>query len=79
MASIEERLAALERDNAETKRRLGELDGSFQFITGQLKSIQAYMHDRFDAIDARFDRLEAKVDTLPVALAKVLKGGGQAS
>ena len=62
--SIEERLAALERDNTETKRRLDELDGSFQFVVGQLRNIQTYMHTRFDAIDARFDAVDARFDRL---------------
>jgi hypothetical protein len=52
MATIEERLAALERDNIETKRKLGELEGSFQFISSQLSGIQTYMPGRFDQIDA---------------------------
>ena len=60
--SIEERLAALERDNLETKRQLSGLAGSFQFIAGQLQDSQAYMHARFDAIDARFNKVDARLD-----------------
>ena len=62
--SIEERIAALERDNLEIKRQLSGLAGSFQFIAGQLHDIQAYMQARFDTIDARFDKVDARFDHL---------------
>ena len=63
-------------DLAET--RLSQQAGQFEFITGQLRDVQLYIHARFDDIDKRFDevdrrfeqvdkrfdRLEAKVDAL---------------
>jgi chromosome segregation ATPase len=89
MATIEERLAALERDNVENKRKLGELDGSFQFVTGQLKNIQTYMHNEFaavharlekidgrlDGVDAKLNKIDANLEALPRALAELMREG----
>jgi chaperonin cofactor prefoldin len=62
-----------------TETRVGQLEGRFEFITGQLKDIQLYMHAKFSDIDARFDRMEArqdrmeqKIDALPRVLAEML-------
>jgi len=35
MPTVEERLSVLERDNIETKRKIAELGGQFEFITWQ--------------------------------------------
>ena len=77
---IEERIAALERDNTENKRKLAVLEGSFQFIVGQLRDIQVHMLERFDAIDARFhrmanrfDRIDATLEAMPRALLEAMK------
>jgi hypothetical protein len=59
--TIEDRLAALERDNIENKRQLATLAGSFQFITGQLKNMQDYMHAKFEAIDGRLDHIDGRL------------------
>jgi hypothetical protein len=56
---LAERVAALERDNIEIKRKLAEVGGQFEFISGQLRAMQTYMHDRFDQVDGRLERLEA--------------------
>ena len=71
-------------DLAET--RLSQLEGKFEFISGQLRDIQLYMHARFDDIDQRFERmdqrfetfehrlerLESKVDALPRVIAELI-------
>ena len=62
-----------------TETRVGQLEGRFEFVSGQLRDIQLYMHRKFGEIDQRFDRLEskfsqldAKVDALPRVLAEML-------
>ena len=71
-------------DLAET--RLSQLEGKFEFISGQLRDIQLYVHARFDDIDQRFERmdqrfetfehrlerLESKVDALPRVIAELI-------
>jgi hypothetical protein len=59
IADLAERVAALERYNIEIKRKLAEVSGQFEFISGQLRAVQAYVRDRFDQVDARLERLEA--------------------
>ncbi len=73
-------------DPGDLERRVGELEGSFQFITGQLKGVhqslinfQGEVHQRFDdvdrrfdKVDGRFDRVEATLEAMPKALADVI-------
>jgi chromosome segregation ATPase len=61
----------VEAEIRDLKRRVGELEGSFSFLTGQVRDVhrsvlgfQAQTNERFDGVDARFDRLEQKVDGL---------------
>ena len=64
MADLQEEVRDLKRrlDLAET--RLIRLEGSFEFVSGQLRDMQLYMHAQFEAIDKRFDRLEARFGKL---------------
>jgi tetrahydromethanopterin S-methyltransferase subunit G len=59
---LEKELRDLKRrvDLAET--RLSQLEGRFEFVSGQLRDIQLYMHSRFDDVDAKIDGVDAKVD-----------------
>jgi chromosome segregation ATPase len=68
---LEKEVRELKRrlDLAET--RLAQLEGSFAFISGQLRDIQRFMHRKFDEIDAklmdhdqRFDAIDARLDKL---------------
>ena len=59
--TIEQRLALLEHDNAETNHEIATMKGQFEFISGQLRDVQRYMHNRFDQIVARFDKVEGEV------------------
>lgn len=43
-------------DLAET--RLSQVEGRFEFVSGQLRDIQLYLHARFDDVDKRFERVE---------------------
>jgi tetrahydromethanopterin S-methyltransferase subunit G len=75
-------------DLAET--RLSQMDGRFEFISGQLRDIQLYMHARFadidgrlDKMDGRFDKvdgrlttMDAKIDALPRAVAELIAKRG---
>jgi uncharacterized protein YPO0396 len=80
----------VEQEIRELKRRVDQaiarLSGSFEFISGQLRDVQTYMHarfaemdERFDAVeeklaahDRRFDALGEKVDALPRVIAEMI-------
>ncbi len=62
-----------------TEAKLSQQAGSFEFITGQLRDVQLYMHarfddmdKRFDGMDKRFDRLESEVKAIPRAIAELI-------
>jgi chaperonin cofactor prefoldin len=62
-----------------TETRVGQMEGRFEFVSGQLKDIQLYMHAKFGDIESRFDRMEIrqdrmeqKIDALPRVLAEML-------
>ena len=57
---IERELQEIKRrlDLAET--RLSQTDGHFEFISGQLRDIQLYLHARFADMDERFSRFDAQ-------------------
>lgn len=85
VAELEKEVRDLKRpvDLAET--RLSQGDGRFEFITGQLRDVQLYLHSKFgdidgrldkidgrlDRIDGRLDKLDAKVDVLPRVIAEL--------
>ena len=48
-------------DIAETK--LSQQAGQFEFITGQLRDIQLYMHARFDDFDKQFSAVRAEMQS----------------
>lgn len=59
----------LECEVRESKRRidlaesrLSQLEGKFEFISGQLRDIQLWLHARFEDVDRRIDRAEQKVN-----------------
>ncbi len=61
----------VEAEIRDLKRRVGELEGSFGFRTGQVRdvhrsllSFQEETNARFDRVDARFDRVESEVGVL---------------
>ena len=61
-------LEALTREVAELKRRLeiaeaklSQQAGQFEFITGQLRDVQLYMHARFDDIDTQLAAIKATI------------------
>ena len=69
--TMEQEIRELKRrlDLAET--RLSQPEGRFEFISGQLREIQLYMHARFAEVDKRFDRLEVRVDKLEAKFDKL--------
>ena len=68
----------VEAEIRDLKRRVGELEGSFGFLTQQVKAVHKDLlefetkteqnfksvDERFNQVDKRFDRLESKVDSL---------------
>lgn len=75
---VEKELREVKRrlDLAETK--LAQQAGQFEFISGQLRDVQLYIHARFadmdarfEHMDARFDRMDARFDRVDTELAAV--------
>ena len=69
-------LEALTKEVADLKRRLeiaetklSQQAGQFEFITGQLRDVQLYMHARFDDADKRFDDADKRFDGIDRQLA----------
>jgi hypothetical protein len=60
----------VEAEIRDLKRRVSEIEGSFGFLTEQVKAVhkdllafQEKTEQRFDKVDGRFDRLESKIDS----------------
>jgi predicted nucleic acid-binding Zn-ribbon protein len=61
----------VEAEIRELKRRVSEIEGSFGFLTRQIKGVhkdllafQARTEQKFEKVDGRFDRLEKEVRSL---------------
>jgi predicted nucleic acid-binding Zn-ribbon protein len=68
----------VEAEIRDLKRRVAELEGSFGFLTQQIKAVHTDLlefetnteqrftraDERFDQVDKRFDRLDGKLDSL---------------
>lgn len=59
----------LQQEVRDLKRRLdvaetaiSTMQGQFEFISGQLRSVQLFMHNRFEAMDRRFDKMDGRFD-----------------
>jgi hypothetical protein len=75
----------VESEIRDLKRRVGELEGSFSFLTGQVRDVHRSLlsfqeetnarfdrvDDRFDRVDARFDRVDARFDRVETDLGAV--------
>lgn len=64
-------VAELEREVRDLKRRidlaetrLAQGDGRFEFITGQLRDVQLYLHSKFGDIDGRLDKIDGRLDKI---------------
>jgi predicted nucleic acid-binding Zn-ribbon protein len=62
---------ALTREVADLKRRLeiaetkiAQQAGQFEFISGQLRDVQLYMHARFDDFDKAFAAMRSEIGQL---------------
>ena len=78
----------IEAEIRDLKRRVGELEGSFGFLTRQVQSVHKDLlsfeektegklreHDaRFDRVDAKIDALDRKIDAKVDGLASTLPG-----
>jgi len=59
----------VEAEIRDLKRRVGELEGSFGFLTEQIKNVhkdllafQARTEQRFDKVDERFDTVDGRIE-----------------
>ena len=71
----------VEAEIRDLKRRVSEIEGSFGFLTQQLKSVhkdlltfQARTEQKFDKIDGRFDKVEGRFDRVDGRLDRVERG-----
>ena len=72
VTELEKEVRDLKRrvDLAET--RLAQNDGRFEFITGQLRDVQLYLHTKFADIDGQFAQVNSKIDALPRVIAELI-------
>jgi hypothetical protein len=61
----------VEAEIRDLKRRVSELEGSFGFLSQQVKTLhkdvlafQAKTEERFDQVDRRFDKVDGRLDLL---------------
>jgi archaellum component FlaC len=71
----------VEAEIRDLKRRVSELEGSFGFLTDQVKGVhkdllgfQEKTEQRFDKIDGRLDKVDGRLDKLDGRLDHVEKG-----
>jgi predicted nucleic acid-binding Zn-ribbon protein len=70
----------VEAEIRDLKRRVGELEGSSEFLTQQIKGVhkdllafQEKTEQRFEKIDSRFDRIDGRFDKVEGRLDHVEK------
>jgi len=70
----------VEAEIRDLKRRVGELEGSFGFLSGQVRDVhrsllgfQEQTNERFDRIDARFNGVDTRFDRVEARLERVEK------
>ena len=70
----------VEAEIRDLKRRVGEIEGSFGFLSGQVRDVhrsvlgfQEQANERFDGLEQKIDGLDGKVEGLPRALAEVVR------
>jgi tetrahydromethanopterin S-methyltransferase subunit G len=71
----------IEAEIRDLKRRVSEIEGSFGFLTQQIKSVhkdllafQAITEQRFDKVDGRLDKVDGRFDKVDGRLDRVEKG-----
>ena len=71
----------VEAEIRDLKRRVSEIEGSFGFLTRQVKSVhkdllafQAITNQRFDKVDSRLDKVDGRLDRVDGRLDRVEKG-----
>jgi len=71
----------VEAEIRDLKRRVGELEGSFGFLTQQIQNVHKELltfeektEQRFDRLESKVDALDRKIDTKIDGLAKSLPG-----
>jgi archaellum component FlaC len=68
----------VESEIRDLKRRVGELEGGFGFLTQQVRTVhldllgfQSQTNERFDAVDSRFDAVDSRFDAVDSRFDKV--------
>ena len=77
---LERKVADLERRIELTETRLSQLDGRFEFISGQPRDIQLYLHAKFGDVERQMENMEAslrsEIQAVPHAVAEMLAERG---
>lgn len=68
---IEKEITELKRRADMTDTRLARAEGQFEFVSGQLRDMQLYMHNRFGAIDDQFDTINDRFNSIDNRLSKI--------
>ncbi len=70
----------VESEIRDLKRRVGELEGTYGFLTGQVRDVhravlgfQEDATEEFGDVKKRMDRFERSLDALPRALAEIVR------
>ena len=53
-----------------TETRVTQMEGRFEFVSGQLRDIQLYMHAKFGDMEGRLGVIENSISELKVAQAR---------
>jgi flagellar capping protein FliD len=68
----------IEAEIRDLKRRVSEIEGSFGFLTQQIKGVhkdllafQARTEKRFEQVDGRFDKMDGRLDRVDTGLRRL--------
>jgi uncharacterized protein HemX len=69
--NVEQEIRSLQARLDRHDTDLAQLKGQFEFISGQLNSMQRFMHTKFDAMDKRFDQVDGRLGKMDGRLDKI--------
>lgn len=71
MTDLQSELNDLKRRVDRAEVRLSQLEGQFEFISGQLRDIQLFLVAKFGEIDTRFGGVERRLGSIEGTLEKL--------
>ena len=61
---MEQEMRELRQRLERAETHISQLEGRFEFISGQLRDVQLFMHARFEDIDKRFDQVDRRFEQM---------------